>query len=123
MTRTANPAPTPGDAGAWEPHVFSVGDRVRVRLSAECRTEQSGYADCLPARRRITDVPDGHDLSIDGVGGLIERLMPTVSGHPYFVRFDAPVRQAYGLLAGGQFAGAELVPIEAGAEATGGGEG
>jgi hypothetical protein len=89
-------------AGYWEPWQPRLGDRVRVRLSAECRAP---WAD------------EGHDPRYDGLSGTVAHF-PWSSdwpGHPYTVRFDVtlPTENPYEVLVGGYFAAIELEPLDA----------
>ena len=68
---------------------FEIGERVRVRASAEC-----------PIRRQDAD-------EIDGATGVVAFIVrpPLVPGHPYAVDLDNGLK--------GWTAAAELEPIEA----------
>ena len=86
----------------WEPWTPAVGDRVRVRLSAECP---------------VTWTHDAPEL--DGVTGWVRETGPLhhFAGHEYYVEFDrrVPCRRGPKRLAdvyyGCVFAAIELEPI------------
>ncbi len=65
----------------WEPWQPAVGDRVRVRLSGECRWDRDGIAQDDP----------GHDEEmLDGLLGTVTKHVPNVwkDGHHYRVEFE-----------------------------------
>ena len=66
----------------WEPWTFKVGDRVRVRLSGECRWARFSKA-----------LGDGHLPVEDGLEGEIvdwPEGWPRGGGHDLAVWFDSP---------------------------------
>jgi len=92
----------------WEPITFAVGDRIRVRVSLECRVEW------------LTNFPPGHPIEEDGVCGTVVSMPaqyvqePWVRSHPYAVAFDAPGIRVNGeWWWGGMFAAVELEPLTA----------
>jgi hypothetical protein len=106
---------------AWLPR-FQVGDRVRVRLSAECRQNwptDNGHG-------------DGHQGEEDGRPGVIDRLWPVTDhpdwgcqSHPYSVRYDqsfpSGLRQSH-YWSGGWYAITELEPLTSESPPRGDGE-
>jgi hypothetical protein len=66
----------------WQPWQPGIGDRVRVRLSGECRWDRDGAA-------TATDNP-GHDRVLDGQLGTAVEYDPNIwhSDHDYFVALD-----------------------------------
>ncbi len=100
------------DLRPWEPEGrrLTVGTRVRVRLSQECRI--GGYLRQYETARVLRELGQGHIPETDGaVGRIIEKPPYVIVGpsHPYCVLFDEPVQtQGSGKLRGGNFAGAEL---------------
>ena len=88
----------------WEPWTPAVGDRVRVRLSAECP---------------VTWTHDAPEL--DGAPGYVRNIFPAHEwqgqGHNYYVAFDPPVHYPHGPKRiimpyfGCVFAAIELEPI------------
>jgi hypothetical protein len=64
----------------YEPWSPKVGDRVRVRLSGECRWDRDGAAEDDPS----------HDAILDGqLGTVVEIDRPAWHrGHDYFVALD-----------------------------------
>lgn len=92
--------------GAWMPR---IGERVRVRLSGECRHQWGeGYCD-----------PDGHFDFEDGLTGTVISPdgRPHHAGHPIWVGWDTAHRvslpQGNLLLMGCPYALAELEPVDA----------
>lgn len=98
---------------AWEPWLPQVGDRVRVRLSGECRIEHDGEK--------------GHPAVIDGATGVVTTLHAPLclivgtclyadQGHGYFVDLDVPVSdlpdEPTNLLVGTHLAAIELEPLD-----------
>ena len=87
----------------WEPEglTLKVWDRVRIRLSAECRAT-------FPYRPG-----EGHPSFLDGLTGRIIDVCHTHPswGHWYGVAFDARVTVGDYDKAGEWLSGAELVPI------------
>lgn len=99
----------------WEPTTFRVGDRVRVRLSAECD---------LKARHRdietgelLGTVTDGHVPLADGVTGHViqppARAVEAIIGHPhhFVVRFDEPISYRGRTYWAETYAAIELEPL------------
>lgn len=95
----------------WAPYAFAVGDRVRVRLSGECRVQwwtESG-------------VEDGHPIGFDGMTGRVVGLYsesdprrPWAATHQYGVELeDGPVWGCGMPWFGGYFAAAELESLTA----------
>ena len=88
----------------WEPWAPAVGDRVRVRLSAECR---------------LTSWL--HEPELDALAGYVETVWPEsvgLPGHRFYVRFHPPIYNHRGWEPGGSpelhgttFAAIELEPI------------
>jgi hypothetical protein len=93
----------------WMPPglVFGIGDRVRIRLSKECRQE---WACGKPGL-------DGHDMACDGIVGTIIRRLPPgerswSASHPYNVRVAPRIDSRDGLGFNGLYlAASELIPI------------
>lgn len=116
------------DSDVWEPWVPEVGQRVRVRLSAECRTEfevarLAGQMTDDEARRRTLAGQDvfafededesftthpNHIDGVTGVVGLIDRS-PDSDGHFYRVLFD--VKLMPDAIVGAHLSAAELEPV------------
>lgn len=109
----------------WEPWTPQIGQRVRVRLSAECLS--SGVVTHAPVdnaalRALIESGGDanqwgveseetGHPPEIDGVEGTVLAIDRAIDdGHYYRVWFDAPVRpsECWGL----DMAAIELEPVQ-----------
>lgn len=92
--------------GMWKP---KVGDRVRIRLSAECRV--SPHPDSTYARAGLP----GHLAWEDGRTGevttfpLHESLV--TQGHRYTVLWDAPRTVNGERVDGGCYAACELTPL------------
>lgn len=91
--------------GYWQPWAPKVGDRVRVRLSAECLAHELA-ADPAVVRQ------------IDGQHGVVLSVSQTARpGHPYWVRIAAPFPAAHprtgypGVVTSGVFAATELEPL------------
>lgn len=94
---------------AWEPWVPEVGQRVRVRVSAECRALDSHqlcdkYLDHRPIGvvYRVVTIDDPYSAS------------HARAGHPYWVTHDfvpVPDKPFHGLY-GGYFSAFELEPSE-----------
>ena len=94
----------------WEPWQPEIGQRVRIRLSAECNVSW-----CDDRYR------DGHPIEADGATGTVvkDRPDPPLWGatHPYVVVFDEPIvaplfadgRES--MWHGNYFAAIELEPI------------
>ena len=89
----------------WEPRTFKVGDRVRIRLSGECRGR---------FRRIATGEKIQHRRCSDGCVGRVVDVQRH-HDHPYKIRIDPPIydpdRGTY--YNGGPFAAIELEPMEA----------
>lgn len=66
-------------AGMWEPWTPEKGQRVRVKLSGECR----GMYWPL--------VAGGHEPAMNGKEGRVYATWPDRSGHNYLVILDEPV--------------------------------
>jgi len=69
---------------------FKVGDRVRVRLSAECT--QPWFITPIHAYGSFTKHLDRHPPQLDGERGEVVGVFEDDGGHPYLVEFDEPVR-------------------------------
>lgn len=90
----------------WEPWVPEIGQRVRVRLSAECQTRMNHASpppsvsdrtlrDMMRARVDVAarfardDWMTGHPGAMDGVEGTVTDIDQTLDdGHYYRVMFD-----------------------------------
>lgn len=79
---------------ALRPREFKVGDRVRVRLSAECDYCQEPKEDGLTG-------------TVFGVSGARDFVHPENRTHPYWVRLDAVVNMS----SISHFAASELEPV------------
>lgn len=107
----------------YEPHTFKVGDRVRVRLSGECR--QSPAPGCLSDQRGVPlhmDVDDGltgvivsDETVFEHQDSFVATWMASASlnyyrsiGHPYNVLFDEPYVSGVDIAA---YAAIELEPL------------
>ncbi len=91
----------------WQP---KVGDRVRVRLSAECNLKWSTVG--LSSGRDYG--AQRHAPEVDGVvGSVVEQPAFTNAppGHPYPVRYDKPLWVGFNHVAGGNYAASELEPL------------
>lgn len=86
----------------WEPWQPVEGQRVRIRLSAECRVT---WPD------RPHDPP--HLAEFDGLEGEVKAWAFPVPTHRYAVVFDAPIAQGDRLIGGAYFAAIELEPVPA----------
>lgn len=107
-------------APLWEPWSPKVGDRVRVRISAECVPAMP--LDSVFARAGCVH----HHRAEDGAIGTVDRVDSVsrsghrVPGHPYHVAFDPgsmfPVqtRSARYLIEGMVYAAIELEKIDVG---------
>ena len=98
-----------GQGAIWEPWTPTIGQRVRIRVSAECRARWNDSPDCI-----------GHPETFDGRTGVFDEddqgqghLPPpeTQATHPYGVTFDEPVWFDRYWWGGGWFAAIELEPI------------
>lgn len=93
-------------ADVWMPPGlrFEVGDRVRIRLSGECKKQWP------PGWRHATVT--GHVPEFDGVRGWIDRVRQG-DDHPIGVMFDRDVACSLcpSPAIGGWFAAAELIPL------------
>jgi len=93
----------------WEPRRFEVGQRVRVRLSPECRHQRIW----LPSGLRLP----GHAPEEDGQTGTVLMAIgfdPQSDSHTIPVGFDTWFAVAPGLVVrDAYFAAAELEPLDA----------
>ncbi len=98
------------DSEVWVPDgmAFAVGDRVRIRISAECRLTG-------PAGSPAGDAGFvGHQPGEDGRLGIIRDpaiLNPHMGaqGHVYLVRRDGPPIEGF---YAGWYAASELIPLD-----------
>lgn len=100
----------------WRPEGmrdFVAGDRVRVRLSGECRATWMSYS-------LITNLPTGpkahHPLEEGRTGKVLRRPFGHPAqreDHPHFVWYDDPMSTGEGLMVGGSYAPNELELLEA----------
>lgn len=97
----------------YEPWQPTVGQRVRVRLSGECRRKLTDGVGKQIGRRF------GHHESFDGIGGVVTSPLfashsePNSSqGHPYLVLFESDVTIDGHECVGDYFAAIELEPID-----------
>lgn len=114
-----DPGDGAGDRAAWEPVSFRVGDRVQIRLSAECR-ENWGHEDLAEAHPSWADGRTG-TIEWHGLGNPTLTDMDNAASilrHPYLVRLDV---DGPGGVWGLNLAGAELLPLDP--AATGDGQG
>lgn len=81
------------------PREFKVGDRVRVRLSAECRRFNGRR---LPGDTWLF----GHSDACDGLVGVVDTLHDDQYGHPIFAVFRDLDNE------GGFFEAIELEPLD-----------
>ncbi len=114
----------------WEPWRPEIGQRVRVRLSAECKTECHGAAppptvsddELRTMMRAGEDVSTkyyrdewiaGHPEGFDGARGMIVSIdrQAGMAGHFYRVMFDETVEP--GAYIGGDLAAVELELVNA----------
>ena len=95
----------------WQPWTPQVGDRVRVRLSGECRRENDPNSPLSGA-----GVLEGHTLLRHGMTGTVDRLCRHSDcvryGHVYTVILDEPIRLGDDEYRADCFAAAELEPLE-----------
>lgn len=97
----------------WTPRIFAVGDRVRICLSPECRTQFIGRSQ---KSREVIYRRTPHPPEIDGAVGTIDAEDPeSKSGHCWLVRFaPAPYASSVGWeIREGIFAASELELLEA----------
>ena len=92
----------------WEPWTPQVGQRVRVRISAECNIEYPPDADAV---RFSGHAVFGHPSVLDGMVGKV------ISGfyshhHPYNVHFSDRYEWLDKLWCCHSFAAIELEPVE-----------
>lgn len=102
---------------AYEPWKPRVGQRVRIRLSGECRAE-------LPVEctARFAGGNLAHHPGQDGVVGTVSRPSYRIPrenldyarriDHPYCVNYDAPLEYLGRMWGGGNFASCELEPLD-----------
>ena len=111
----------------WEPWLPVIGQRVRIRLSAECQARMfearpSPWVrddDLREMMRNRVDVAnrfardewhDGHPDGVDGAEGTVTDINRALDfGHYYRVMFDETLGP--GAHIGGDFAAIELEPI------------
>jgi hypothetical protein len=110
----------------WEPWRPEIGQRVRVRVSAECQA--GGVATRAPMSNRalrdliesggdangwgVASPQEGHESEIDGVEGTVIAIDRRVEhGHYYRVWFDKPIMPM--VLLGLDLAAIELEPVDA----------
>lgn len=96
-------------AEVWEPWQPKVGQRVRVRLSAECNMEYS------PETRgvRVSKHPVfGHPDVLDGMVGKVISVGLYSNHHPYSVHFMDRYEWLDELWCCHSFAAIELEPVE-----------
>lgn len=90
MSTEYPPIETITDAEPWEPHVFKVGDRVRIRLSSECQLEVLPHA--AGARHGLTG--QKHPDFLNGRTGVVSVIddirapEAVASGHRFLVDMD-----------------------------------
>jgi hypothetical protein len=104
------------DDAPWEPPGMyrpKVGDRVRIRLSAEC-----------PEADQSRPVMYGHEAWTDGAVGIVRRRDQTWPNddHPYLVQLPHEDRGGRYIPLTGYYAAVELVPLDDAATADDGGE-
>lgn len=103
---------------SWEPWTPQLGQRVRVRLSGECREHFTAYQDDTPYFR-----PVPHYAEEDGRVGAVTEVRQDEQGHRFYVDFEEPfrLRRRYELfrgwvsprLMGACYAAIELEPLGA----------
>jgi hypothetical protein len=90
------------DDGVWEPGRFEVGQRVRIRISAECPWSERAKT---------------HDIRLDGVVGTIDHR-PSYENdhHGWGVKLDAVPRwwkrRGRPTWVVGFYAASELIPLD-----------
>ncbi len=97
------------ESEVWAPWQPKVGDRVRVRLSGECRIE------CLPLSPQGMAGLLGHPNTVNGQVGTIiagELAYYVHRGHPYKVQFDDPFQWNGRAWPSTHLAAVELEPLE-----------
>lgn len=95
----------------WEPVRFEVGDRVRVRLSGECKIAGE------PGGPMATYGVVGCPLEFDGLSGVVAdvtgwRGREPIQGHHIHVLFDEAVLWQGHRVKGDIFAACELIPLD-----------
>ncbi len=84
------------DLHPWQPAsapTFQIGDRVRIRLSSECRALFRHFvpgSDAILRRGIFAHLPQEENR----IGTIIPRVLdriPTNDTHCYLVRFDVPI--------------------------------
>lgn len=95
----------------WEPYTLEVGQRVRVRLSAECPLRANTLQ--LPGQPASTRITTGHPVWVDGRVGRVSRCEHQPCpferyGHTWVVRLRDPSAAICWLT---HFALAELEPL------------
>jgi hypothetical protein len=92
----------------WEPVVFEEGQRVRVRLSGECRSPRRGHP---PLQDGMTGV-----IQLEQRGRFSPQLWEETqaNGHRYIVVFDEPYYEPLfkSRCDAAIYAGSELIPLE-----------
>lgn len=115
-----DPEATSGDSGAfWEPWVPAVGQRVRIKLSAECRYGDRQRRDSAAARNGF---PPGHADFEEGLTGfvldswfvkLINPGWPEDPAHRFMVMWDHQAELPNGETVNcSSYAASELEPID-----------
>jgi hypothetical protein len=94
----------------WEPWTPKVGDRVRVRLSPECRHERQSSS----TREMIGSHIPEENGRVGTVAPWPNPTWPRRNGHDICVVFDVPIAvTAWRHFYGCAFAAIELVPLDA----------
>lgn len=116
--------------GIWEPWMPTIGQRVRVRLSAECQVtaynaspppsvSDDELREMLVSRMDVAqryardEWITGHPEVIDGAKGMVTDINRALDfGHYYRIMFDATIEP--GSFIGIDLAAIELEPLSAG---------
>jgi hypothetical protein len=103
--------PVSADNPPWQPWTPTVGDRVRVALSNECR-------DLEPLGGAHHEIEDGLTGRVGEWPTVLDRTL--VPSHNIFVIYDTSYYvPGYGMASGAAFAASELEPLEPPAEDAG----
>ncbi len=100
------------DMRPYWPGVFKIGERVRVRLSAECR-EVFANVGLNGPYDVIVDTHIGHLLAEEGrMGTVIESPLTKQTGHNIVVRLDHGIHSGGGTMRAVSYAATELEPLQ-----------
>jgi hypothetical protein len=108
----------PDDLRPYEPPGaprFAIGDRVRVRLSGECRALFRRYSHLGETYHSETPARTHFEQEDGQTGAVIERPAArkrSNQGHDVLVEFDVPLDVPGSLMVAHGYAAAELEPLE-----------